>query len=120
MTAMSTTRRLIGRGTSRSRTADSGERKLVGVARALAGRPQLVCLDEPAAGLDSHESAELGRRLRAVVDAGTSILLVDHDMSLVMKASDQVTVLNFGVFLATGTPDEIRADSAVRAAYLGE
>jgi branched-chain amino acid transport system ATP-binding protein len=96
-----------------------GERKLVGVARALAGRPQLVCLDEPAAGLDSHESAELGRRLRAVVDAGTSILLVDHDMALVLDVCDTVVVLEFGRVIAAGPPTAVRTDPAVVEAYLG-
>lgn len=96
-----------------------GERKLVGVARALAGRPRLVCLDEPAAGLDSTESVELGRRLRSVVDTGTSLLLVDHDMALVLEVCDRVVVLEFGAVVAGGPPEQVRQDPAVLAAYLG-
>ncbi|MGC9537519.1 ABC transporter ATP-binding protein [Streptomyces sp. UG1] len=96
-----------------------GERKLVGVARALAGRPRVVCLDEPAAGLDSEESIRLGRRLRAVVDAGTGMLLVDHDMTLILEVCDTVVVLDFGKVIASGPPDQVREDPTVIAAYLG-
>jgi branched-chain amino acid transport system ATP-binding protein len=96
-----------------------GQRKLVGVARALAARPSVLCLDEPAAGLDSEESLELGRRLRSIVDTGTSILLVDHDMGLVLGVSDDVYVLEFGQVIAQGPPAAIRADERVVAAYLG-
>jgi len=97
-----------------------GQRKLAGVARALACRPRLLLLDEPAAGLDTSESLELGERLRAVVDSGVSLLLVDHDMGLVLGACDRVVVLDFGRVIAEGRPDEIRADAAVIAAYLGD
>jgi branched-chain amino acid transport system ATP-binding protein len=96
-----------------------GRRKLVGVARALAARPRLVCLDEPAAGLDTRESAELGRRLREVTAAGTSMLLVDHDMGLVLSISDYVVVLEFGRVIAAGPPEVVRRDPQVVAAYLG-
>jgi len=96
-----------------------GQRKLVGVARALAGRPRVLCLDEPAAGLDSDESRDLGQRLRRVVDAGTAMLLVDHDMGLVLSICDLVFVLDFGRLIARGTPDEIRRNAAVVEAYLG-
>ena len=73
-----------------------GQRKLVGMARAVATEPRVICLDEPAAGLDTRESTELAARLRQVVDAGTSMLLVDHDMGLVLGISDSVVVLEFG------------------------
>ncbi len=96
-----------------------GQRKLVGVARALAAGPSLICLDEPAAGLDSTESVALGERLRAIVDGGTAILLVDHDMGLVLSVSDHVAVLEFGQVIAEGSPAEVRADERVVAAYLG-
>ena len=97
-----------------------GKRKLVGVARALACRPRLVLLDEPAAGLDTGESVELGTRLRAVVDSGVTVLLIDHDMGLVLGVCDRVVVLDFGKVIAAGTPDDVRRAPAVVAAYLGD
>src|SRR3954451_24088168 len=96
-----------------------GRRKLVGVARALAQRPRLVLMDEPAAGLDTDESVELGQHLRALPDEGVSALLVDHDMGLVLSVCDEVVVLDFGRVIARGTPEQIRNDEAVIAAYLG-
>jgi branched-chain amino acid transport system ATP-binding protein len=96
-----------------------GERKLVGVARAMAAAPSVICLDEPAAGLDTTESERLGRQLRQVVDGGTAMLLVDHDMGLVLSVCDVITVLEFGEVIATGTPEEVRRDRRVVEAYLG-
>jgi branched-chain amino acid transport system ATP-binding protein len=96
-----------------------GERKLVGVARALAAAPSVVCLDEPAAGLDSAESEQLGRRLREVADGGTGMLLVDHDMGLVLSVCDWIVVLEFGKVIAAGTPERVRRDRRVVEAYLG-
>jgi branched-chain amino acid transport system ATP-binding protein len=96
-----------------------GRRKLVGVARALARRPKLVLMDEPAAGLDTDESIELGKRLRELPAAGVSVLLVDHDMGLVLGVCDEVHVIDFGRTIARGTPQQIREDPSVIAAYLG-
>ena len=96
-----------------------GRRKLVGVALALARRPRLLLMDEPAAGLDTDESEELGRHLRALPEQGVTVLLVDHDMSLVLSVCDHVVVLDFGQVIARGTPAQIRQDDSVVAAYLG-
>ncbi|MFC8044108.1 ATP-binding cassette domain-containing protein [Nocardia sp. NPDC057353] len=96
-----------------------GQRQLVSIARALAGRPAVLLLDEPAGGLDTTESRWLGERLRAIRASGVTILLIEHDMSLVLGVCDQVQVLNFGRTLAAGTPEQIRNDRTVAEAYLG-
>ena len=97
-----------------------GRRQLVSIARALASNPDVLLLDEPAAGLDSAESAWLGKRLRSIRDAGTTIVLVDHDMQLVLSLCDEVHVLVFGKLVASGPPHVISADADVASAYLGE
>lgn len=96
-----------------------GERKLVTVGRALAGDPKLLLLDEPAAGLDSEASIELGGTLRRLVERGLAMLLVDHDMGLVLDVCDYVYVLEFGRVIAKGTPREVSTDQRVIEAYLG-
>jgi branched-chain amino acid transport system ATP-binding protein len=101
------------------RELSHGQRTLVGVARALATSPRLLCLDEPAAGLDPAESDALGKRLRAIADRGVSILLIDHDMSLVLSCCDDIYVVDFGTVIAQGAPQAIRTDARVIDAYLG-
>jgi branched-chain amino acid transport system ATP-binding protein len=110
---------LDGRGDAMPSELSQGDRKLVGVARAYAAAPRLLCLDEPAAGLDTLESEALGRHLREIADRGTAMLLVDHDMGLVLSISDYVVVLEFGKVIAHGPPDAVRTDPAVIGAYLG-
>ncbi len=96
-----------------------GQRKLVGVARALATRPKLLLLDEPAAGLDTSESKVLGQRLRGLLDHGITMLLIDHDIDLMLEVCDHVYVLDFGRLIASGPPAYVRTDPAVVSAYLG-
>ena len=97
-----------------------GQRKLVSVARALANRPKLVLLDEPAAGLDTAESQVLGAHLRDFLERDITVFLIDHDMGLVLNVCDYIYVLDFGRIIAQGTPSEVRANPAVIGAYLGE
>jgi sulfate-transporting ATPase len=97
-----------------------GRRRLVGIARTVASGPSVVMLDEPAAGLDENESAELARLIRRLADErNMAVLLVEHDVNLVMSTCDRVVVIDFGKVIARGTPAEIRGDNAVREAYLG-
>ena len=96
-----------------------GHRKLAGLARALVKAPKLLCMDEPAAGLDTGESLALGQNIRSIVASGISALLVEHDMGLVMRVCDYVYVLEFGRLIAQGVPSDIRRDERVLQAYLG-
>jgi branched-chain amino acid transport system ATP-binding protein len=104
---------------TKARDLSHGRRRIVSLARALVTHPELLILDEPAAGLDTHETEALARQLRVIVDDGVTVALVDHDMSLVMGESHRVTVLEEGAVLAEGTPGEIVANEDVRRVYLG-
>lgn len=96
-----------------------GDRKIIGLGRAAVSAPKLLILDEPAAGLDRAETRDLADGLAELRDRGNSILLIDHDMSLVLSLCDRVHVLDLGRLIASSTPDDIRTDPAVIRAYLG-
>jgi branched-chain amino acid transport system ATP-binding protein len=113
----------VGLDSAAARQAASltfAQRKRVELARALATKPSLILLDEPAGGLNHDEVAELGALIRSIRDQlAITVLLVEHHMGLVMSLSDQVVVLNFGRVIADGTPDEVHGIAAVTEAYLG-
>ena len=97
-----------------------GKCRLLEISRALATEPQLILMDEPAAGLNSRETAGLAELIRKIRDLGITIVLVEHDMELVMDVCESIVVLNLGKKLASGTPREIQENPAVIVAYLGE
>ena len=97
-----------------------GQGRLLEIARALALEPRMILMDEPAAGLNSHETIGLAALIRRIRESGVTVVLVEHDMDLVMDVCDAVVVLNLGRKLAEGTPREIQENTAVITAYLGE
>jgi branched-chain amino acid transport system ATP-binding protein len=97
-----------------------GQKRLLEIARALAAEPKLLLLDEPAAGLNREETQRLANLLRQIAAAGTAVLLIEHDMSLVMNVAERIAVLDFGRVIANGTPTEVRRNPHVIAAYLGQ
>ncbi len=100
-------------------TLPYGDQRRLEIARALAARPAIVMLDEPAAGMNPAETARLVETIREIAAGGIGVLLIEHDMALVRAACDRIVVLNFGAILARGTPEEIVRDPAVIDAYLG-
>jgi branched-chain amino acid transport system ATP-binding protein len=100
-------------------TLPTGTARLVELARALASNPRVLLLDEPSSGLNEEETADMAALLRTFVAEGLAVLLVEHDMSFVMGTCEYIHVLDFGTIIASGTPSEVQANSAVQAAYLG-
>ena len=104
----------------RSSDLPFGWQRLLEIARALASKPKLLLLDEPAAGLNAVETRQLGELIKKILKLGVTMILVEHDMSLTMEISDRIVVLNYGKMLAEGTPREIQSNEAVMTAYLGK
>lgn len=110
---------LAGKKDERAKNLPYGHQRLLEIARALATEPSLLLLDEPSAGMNPNEAAELMGLIRKIRDAGHTVLLIEHNMRVVMGISDQITVLNFGKKIAEGSPAEIQNNQDVIQAYLG-
>jgi branched-chain amino acid transport system ATP-binding protein len=110
---------LAEQASAHAATLPYGQKRLLEIARAMAAEPKILLLDEPAAGLNREETLHLAGLLRQIADAGTAILLIEHDMSLVMSVAARIAVLDFGQVIAEGSPGEVRENRDVIAAYLG-
>jgi branched-chain amino acid transport system ATP-binding protein len=100
-------------------TLPLGKQKILEIARALATEPKLILLDEPAGGLNTRETEELGELIRRICAGGTTVMLVEHDMNLIMEISHRILVMYYGAPLASGNPEEIKNNAEVIKAYLG-